>query len=94
MTFRHLADHLIQDELPYPVYSEKSTRVPVIGKDGKKHVLLTKALNRDLSCNHLRLLDRMAREGLLTTARVGAVRCRWCESKRMLTPITASTDRE
>jgi aminoglycoside N3'-acetyltransferase len=73
MTFRHLADHLIQDELPYPVYSEKSARVPVIGKDGKEHVLLTKALNRDLSCNHLRLLDRMAREGSLTTVKIGAV---------------------
>jgi aminoglycoside 3-N-acetyltransferase len=73
MTFRHLADHLIQDEIRYPLYSDRSTSVRAIGKDGKEHFILTRGHNPNITCNHKIVLDRMFREGLRRTAKVGRV---------------------
>lgn len=74
MTFRHLADHLLQDKIPYPIYSDRPTSVRVIDKEGNEHQLLVKGHNPDIACNHQLVLDRMAREGLLRRAKVGRVR--------------------
>lgn len=73
MTFRHLADHLIQDKVVYPIYADRLTTVRMIGKRGEEHRILTKAHNPDIACDHQVVLDRMAREGLLRTAKVGRV---------------------
>ena len=71
MTFRHLADHLIQDQVPYPIYSDRPTSVRATGKDGKEHLILTRGHNPNITCNHQIVLDGMAREGLRRTAKVG-----------------------
>jgi aminoglycoside 3-N-acetyltransferase len=73
MTFRHLADHLIQDEIRHPLYSDQSTIVRAIGKDGKEHSILTRGHYPNITCNHKIVLDRMSREGLRQTAKVGRV---------------------
>jgi aminoglycoside 3-N-acetyltransferase len=73
MTFRHLADHLIQDNIGYPIYNVDVTQVRVIGKDGKECVVSTKAHNPNLSCDHGIVLKRMAREGLVKTTKAGRV---------------------
>jgi aminoglycoside 3-N-acetyltransferase len=73
MTFRHLADHLIQNKIPYPIYTNDTKKTGAIGKDGKHYVILTKAHNPDIECSHGVVLDRMAREGLLKSAMAGRV---------------------
>jgi aminoglycoside 3-N-acetyltransferase len=73
MTFRHLADHLIQDKIGHPIYNEGVTQVRAVGKDKKECIVLTKTHNPSLSCNHEIVLKRMAREGLVRTTKVGRV---------------------
>ena len=73
MTFRHLADHLIQDKIGHPIYNEGVTHVSAIGKDKEECVVSTKAHNPNLSCNHEIVLKRMARERLVRTTKVGRV---------------------
>jgi aminoglycoside 3-N-acetyltransferase len=73
LTLRHFADHLTQDKIPYPIYSERPTKVRVIGKDGKESFMLTKAHNPALDCNTEAALARMIRDGVLRTTRVGRV---------------------
>jgi aminoglycoside 3-N-acetyltransferase len=73
MTFRHLADHLIQDRISYPIYCDRLTSARAIDKDGREHSIVTRGHNPNLHCNHQAVLDRMAREGLRRTAKVGRV---------------------
>jgi aminoglycoside 3-N-acetyltransferase len=73
MTFRHFADHLIQDHIPYAIYSDRSTKVRASGKNGKEHLIFTKAHNPDLTCNHEIVLTRLARKGAMKTAKVGRI---------------------
>jgi aminoglycoside 3-N-acetyltransferase len=73
MTFRHLADHLIQHRIAHPIYVNDTTLVRVIGKDEREQTIATKAHNPNIECNHGVVLARMSREGLLTTARAGRV---------------------
>ena len=42
----HLADHILQDKIPYPIYSDRPTSVRVIDKEGKEHLLLVKGTTR------------------------------------------------
>jgi aminoglycoside 3-N-acetyltransferase len=73
MTFRHLADHLIRDRIAQPIYASGTTQVRATGKDGKEHIIATQAHNPNIESNHEVVLDRMAREGSLRTARAGRV---------------------
>jgi aminoglycoside 3-N-acetyltransferase len=73
MTFRHLADHLFQDKIAYPIYRDQPTKVRAIGKDGGEYHIITKAHNQDLACDHQLVLARMAREGTLKTAELSRI---------------------
>jgi aminoglycoside 3-N-acetyltransferase len=73
MTFRHLADHLIQDKIGHPIYNEAVTQVRAIGKDKKELVVSTKTHNPNISSNYEIVLKRMAREGLVKTTKAGRV---------------------
>jgi aminoglycoside 3-N-acetyltransferase len=73
MTFRHLADHLLQNKIPYAIYSDQPTNVRVIGKGGEAYDIFTKVHNPDLDCNHQIVLTRMAQEGTLKTAKVSRI---------------------
>jgi aminoglycoside 3-N-acetyltransferase len=73
MTFRHLADHLLQDKIAYPLYTSDTTRTRAIAKDGKEYVIDTKAHNPAIECNHEIVIDRMMRDGSLKSVTAGAV---------------------
>lgn len=73
MTLRHFADHLIQEKIPYPIYSDRPTRVRAIGKDGKEYTLYTRAHNPYLRCDHRIVLVRLQQDGLLKAIKVGRV---------------------
>ncbi len=70
---RHLADHAVQDQIPYPIYTDRATKVRVIAKDGTEHVIMVRAHNPALRCDFRIVLPLMAREGLLKMSRVGRV---------------------
>ncbi|MDH3691711.1 MAG: AAC(3) family N-acetyltransferase [Gammaproteobacteria bacterium] len=73
MTIRHLADHMFQQYIPYPVYSRTAARVRVIDKHGLELTVSTRVLNQDISCNHLDLIDVLTKEGLMATTSVVGV---------------------
>ena len=73
MTFRHLADHQIQDRLPYPIYSGCPTAARVVDRDGTTREILTQGHNPRLGCEHAAVLDRMARAGRLRRGYAGRV---------------------
>jgi len=73
MTLRHFADHLIQDQIPYPIYNERPVRVRVIDKNGNESFIITKAHNPNLGCDHRIVLRHMIREGIVKHAKVGRV---------------------
>ncbi len=74
MTFRHLADHLIQDQIPFPIYSDRETTVRLITRDGEERWMLTRGHNPNITCNHMVVLERMDREGLRRTGTAGTLR--------------------
>jgi aminoglycoside N3'-acetyltransferase len=63
MTFRHLADHLIQDELPHSVYADQVIRVRLIDSKGVEKWMETRGHNPLVTCNHEVVLDQMRQEG-------------------------------
>ena len=73
MTFRHLADHMFQQHIPFPIYSTKTAQVHVIDKHGKQIPVTTKVLNCDISCNHLDLIDVLIDQGLMVATNIAGV---------------------
>lgn len=74
LTFRHLADHLIQDRLAYPIYSGRVTVVRVRDAAGHDHRLVTQGHNPQLVCDYDAVLEEMARAGRVRRTSVGRVR--------------------
>lgn len=63
MTFRHLADHLIQNELPHDVYADQAIRVQLIDCEGVESWMETRGHNPFVTCNHPVVLDLLREEG-------------------------------
>lgn len=61
MTFRHLADHLLQDSLSHDIYSERPRSVRIIDCRGFEGHMVTRGHNPMITCNHEVVLDRMRR---------------------------------
>jgi aminoglycoside 3-N-acetyltransferase len=70
MTLRHLADHLIQGEIPLPIYSQRKTKVRLITREGKEHSMETQGHYPSLT-NHRVVLETMDREGLRRSGKAG-----------------------
>jgi len=73
MTFRHLADHLLQDRIGHPIYNEGVMHVRGLGPNGKEYALSTKTHNPKLGCNYEIVLKRMSKMGLVRHGRAGRV---------------------
>jgi aminoglycoside N3'-acetyltransferase len=73
MTFHHLADHLIQDRLPYPIYSGRPTAARIVDRDRSAREIVTEGHNPRLDCEHTAVLEGMAQAGRLRRARTGRV---------------------
>jgi len=69
MTFRHLADHLLQDELSHDVYAEETIRVRLIDSRGVESWMETRGHNPLVTCNHEIVLDRMRQIGAESPSR-------------------------
>jgi aminoglycoside N3'-acetyltransferase len=74
MPFRHLADHLLQELIPYPIYSDRLVTVRLRAKDGTERTMKTRAHNPDLAVDHQIVLERMEHDRLLADGRAGRLR--------------------
>jgi len=72
VSFRHLADHLLQDSISHDVYSSRRVRVSLIDTEGTEHWMETRGHNPGITCNHGVVLDRMRQEGGTTVVPAGA----------------------
>lgn len=73
MTFRHLADHFLKEELPHPVYAERSVRVRLIDREGGVHHLETRGHNPDYRVDYTRVVRRLCDQGKLSRLQLGGV---------------------
>jgi aminoglycoside N3'-acetyltransferase len=73
MTFRHLADHRLQDRIPYPVYSDRQVVVTTIDASGTVRKMTTRAHNERLRVDHIAVMDEMRRSGNLREALIGVL---------------------
>jgi aminoglycoside 3-N-acetyltransferase len=71
MTFRHLADHLLQDSLEHDVYSSRRVRVLLLDERGNERWMETRGHNPKITCNGEVVLDRLREEGGITRLAVG-----------------------
>ena len=71
VSFRHLADHLLQDSMDHDVYSSRRARVLLIDELGTEHWMETRGHNPGITCNHGIVLDRMREEGGTTRVAAG-----------------------
>lgn len=74
MTFRHLADHLIQDQLPHDVYADQVVRVQLIDCEGVERWMETRGHNPFVTCNHQVVLDLLRHEGAQASQSVHGLR--------------------
>jgi aminoglycoside 3-N-acetyltransferase len=63
MTFRHLADHLLQDSLEHDVYSKRHVRVLLVDEHGNERWMETRGHNPEITCNREIVLKRLRDEG-------------------------------
>lgn len=73
MSFRHLADHLIQDRIAHPIYSGRPIAARVVDHEGVAREVVTQGHNPLLHCDYAAVLARMTRDGQLRSARAGQV---------------------
>jgi aminoglycoside N3'-acetyltransferase len=71
VSFRHLADHLLQGSLSHDVYSSRRVRVSLIDAQGTERWMETRGHNPGITCNHEIVLDRMREEGGTTRVPAG-----------------------
>jgi aminoglycoside 3-N-acetyltransferase len=71
ITFFHHVEHLLQDQLPFPVYADRRFTAQVVDAQGGKRFVTTFAFNKDVSRDAKKVESEMVRRGLIRTGRVG-----------------------
>jgi aminoglycoside 3-N-acetyltransferase len=73
-TFFHYLEHMVRDELPFPIYDDASFDVPVIDRDGVRRTVTTVAFARDaIQRRRPEVLESwLWRRGVIKRTRVGA----------------------
>jgi hypothetical protein len=71
VSFRHLADHLIQDSLDHDVYSSRRFEVLLVDELGRELLMETRGHNPEIKCNYRIALARLREEGGTTLVAVG-----------------------
>jgi aminoglycoside 3-N-acetyltransferase len=70
ITFFHYVEHLLKDELPFPVYSDEMFTVGVVDADGRKREMKTYAYSKTPRRAD-KLYEEMSRQGKVRRARIG-----------------------
>jgi aminoglycoside 3-N-acetyltransferase len=63
MTFRHLADHLMTDAIPLPIYADRPSTVTVVAPDGGRRLVTTVGHNPRITCDPGIVIDELVRRG-------------------------------
>jgi aminoglycoside 3-N-acetyltransferase len=82
MTFRHLADHLMRDTIPLPIYAGRASTVPVVAPDGSRRVVTTFGHNPHIACD----------AGIVIATLVGQGRARRLAARRLPLLCVSSRD--
>lgn len=72
VSFRHLADHLIQDSLDHEIYSSRRVQVLLVDERGRELWMETRGHNPEIECNYRVTLARLREEGGTTLVAVGS----------------------
>ena len=70
ITFFHYVEHLLRDELPFPVYSDETFSVNVVDTDGHPRTVKSYGFSK-VPRRADKLYDEMSRQGKVRRARVG-----------------------
>lgn len=73
MTFRHLADHMLQDRIPLPIYSDRTVVVTTIDAAGTVRQMETRAHNPRLNVEHSAVMADLRHTERLRETRIGAL---------------------
>lgn len=71
ITFFHHVEHLLQDQLPFPVYDGRLFEVTVVDAAGEKRTVKTYAYSKTVPRNAEKLEREMTRRGAVRRGRVG-----------------------
>jgi aminoglycoside 3-N-acetyltransferase len=71
ITFFHHVEHLLQEQLPFPVYDTRLFEVPVVDAAGEKRTVKSYAYSKDVPRNADKLEADMLRHGKIRRGRVG-----------------------
>jgi aminoglycoside 3-N-acetyltransferase len=71
VTFFHHVEHLLKDQLPFPVYDDRLFSVNVIDAQGQNRVVQTYAYNKQVTRRADLLYAEMLRRGKVLRARLG-----------------------
>lgn len=71
ITFFHHVEHLLKDELPFPVYDDRLFEVTVVDAHGDKRLVQTYAFSRPFVRNAGKLEAELLRRGAIRKGRVG-----------------------
>lgn len=71
ITFFHHVEHLLQDQLAFPVYEDRVFEVNVVDVNGEKRVVRTQAYSKGFPRNADKLEAEMLRQGKIRKGRVG-----------------------
>ena len=93
ITFFHYVEHLLQDDLPLPVYDERVFEAPVVDASGEKRVVRTQAYNKQLRRSAEKLEAEMLRQGKIRQGRVGNSRLLLVSAEDVVACQTAMTKR-
>jgi len=73
MTFRHFADHRLQDRIPYPIYSDQEVVVTTIDAGGAVRQMTTRAHNPRLRVRYSAVLGELRQSGGVRETQIGAL---------------------
>jgi aminoglycoside 3-N-acetyltransferase len=71
ITFFHHVEHLLQEQLPFPVYDSRLFEAPVVDAAGEKHTVKTYAYSKGVPRNADKLEAEMQRQGKIRRGRIG-----------------------
>jgi aminoglycoside 3-N-acetyltransferase len=71
ITFFHYVEHLLREDLPFPVYDDRVFEAAVVDAAGQKHTVPTQAYSRDYPRAAEKLESEMLRQGRIRKGRVG-----------------------
>jgi len=93
MTFRHLADHRLQQRIPFPIYHDLEMVVTTIDATGAVRPMTTRAHNPRLRARCSAVIDDLRRAGGVRETRIGLLPVSLVDGRQYVAAYEAGIDR-